>query len=61
LKLKTLELRIEQGCCYIVKHSRPDISNALRELSNQFSAPNEAAYKEMLRDIVHLSQLNKTQ
>jgi hypothetical protein len=36
---------------YCIKHSRPDISNAVRELSKCLSGPNEAAYKEMLRII----------
>jgi hypothetical protein len=36
---------------YCTKHSRPEISNAVRELSKCLSAPNEAAFKEMLRVI----------
>ncbi len=34
---------------YLVKHSRPDIANAVRELSKVLDGPTEAAYKEMLR------------
>jgi hypothetical protein len=34
---------------YCTKHSRPEISNAVRELSKCLSGPNEAAFKEMLR------------
>jgi hypothetical protein len=33
---------------YCTKHSRPEISNAVRELSKCLSAPNEAAFKELL-------------
>ena len=36
---------------YLVKHSRPDISNAVRELTKALDAPSPAAYKEMLRVI----------
>ena len=39
---------------YLVKHSRPDIANAVRELSKCLSGPNEAAYKEMLRVIKYV-------
>ena len=38
---------------YLVKHSRPDIANAVRELTKALDAPSLAAYKEMLRDKVH--------
>ena len=34
---------------YLVKHSRPDIANAVRQLSKALNAPNEAAFKEMKR------------
>ena len=34
---------------YLVKHSRPDIANAVRQLSKALDAPNEAAFKEMKR------------
>jgi hypothetical protein len=36
---------------YLIKHSRPELSNPVRELSKCLSGPNEAAYKEMLRVI----------
>jgi len=36
---------------YLVKHSRPDIANAVRELTKALDAPSPAAYKEMLRVI----------
>lgn len=36
---------------YLVKHTRPDISNAVRELTKALDAPSPAAYKEMLRVI----------
>jgi hypothetical protein len=39
---------------YCIKHSRPEISNAVRELSKCLSGPNEAAYKEMLRIIKYV-------
>ena len=34
---------------YLVKHTRPDIANGVRELSKALSGPSEAAYKDMLR------------
>ena len=34
---------------YLVKHSRPDISNAVRELTKVMDGATKAAYKEMLR------------
>ena len=34
---------------FLVKHSRPDISNAVRELSKCMGKANEEAYREMLR------------
>lgn len=36
---------------YLVKHSRPDIANAVRELSKVMDAPSEAAMKELKRAI----------
>ncbi len=36
---------------YLVKHSRPDISNAVRELSKVLDGATPAAFKEMLRVI----------
>ena len=36
---------------YLVKHSRPDISNSVRELSKRLDGANVAQYKEMLRVI----------
>ena len=33
---------------YLVKHSRPDIANATRELSKANDGANPAAYKELL-------------
>ena len=39
---------------YCIKHSRPEISNAVRELSKCLSGPNPAAYKEMLRVIKYI-------
>ena len=34
---------------YLVKYSRPDIANAVRELSKALDSPSPGAYKEMLR------------
>ena len=34
---------------YLVKHSRPDIANAVRELSKALDGTSPAAYKELLR------------
>jgi hypothetical protein len=39
---------------YLVKHSRPDISNAVRELTKIMDGATEAAYKEMLRVIKYV-------
>ena len=39
---------------YCIKHSRPDIANAVRELSKCLSRPNETAFKEMLRVIKYV-------
>jgi hypothetical protein len=36
---------------YLVKHSRPDIANAVRELSKVMDAPSAAALKELKRTI----------
>ena len=36
---------------YLVKHSRPDIANAVRELSKCMTGANAAAYEELLRVI----------
>ena len=36
---------------FLIKHSRPDLCNAVRELTKCLDGPNEAAYKEMLRVI----------
>ena len=36
---------------YLVKHTRPDIANGVRELSKALVGPSEAAYKDMLRMI----------
>jgi len=36
---------------YFVKHTRPDIANAVRELSKALDCPSPAAYKEMMRVI----------
>ncbi len=36
---------------YLVKHSRPDISNAVRELSKSMSGATEASFKELKRVI----------
>ena len=36
---------------YLVKHTRPDIANAVRELSKALGLPSPAAYKSMLRSI----------
>lgn len=36
---------------YLVKHSRPDIANAVREMSKFLDRPTEACYKEMKRCI----------
>ena len=34
---------------YLVKHSRPDLANPVRELSKLLDCPTEAAFKELLR------------
>ena len=39
---------------YLIKHSRPDIANAVRELTKLLDAPTEAAVKEMLRCIKYV-------
>ena len=36
---------------YLVKHSRPDIANATRELSKVMDGATQAAMKELLRTI----------
>ena len=36
---------------HLVKHSRPDIANGVRELSKGLVGPSEAAFKDMLRMI----------
>ena len=36
---------------YLVKHSRPDIANAVRELSKCMTGANAAAFKELMRVI----------
>ncbi len=36
---------------YLVKHSRPDIANAVQELSKCMTGANAAAYKELLQVI----------
>jgi len=36
---------------YLIKYSRPDLANVVRELSKCIDEPNLAAYKEMLRTI----------
>ena len=36
---------------YLVKYSRPDIANAVRELSKALDSPSPVAYREMLRVI----------
>ncbi len=39
---------------YLVKHTRPDIANAVRELSKVLDGPSPAAYKELLRVIKYV-------
>ena len=39
---------------WLVKHSRPDIANCVRELSKVLDGTTEAAYKEMLRVIKYV-------
>ncbi len=39
---------------FMIKHSRPDMANAVRELTKCLDAASEAAYKEMLRCIKYL-------
>ena len=39
---------------YMVKHSRPDLANAVRELTKCLDGASERAYKEMLRVIKYL-------
>ena len=39
---------------YLVKHSRPDIANAVRELSKVLDCSTQGAYKEMLRCIKYV-------
>ena len=39
---------------FLIKHSRPDLCNAVRELTKCLDGPNEAAYKEMLRVIKYV-------
>ena len=39
---------------YLVKHSRPDIANAVRELSKVLDSATDASFKEMLRVIKYV-------
>ena len=39
---------------FLIKHSRPDLCNGVRELSKCLDGANEAAYKEMLRIIKYV-------
>jgi hypothetical protein len=39
---------------YLVKHSRPDISNLVRELSNVADGATEAHFKELLRTVKYV-------
>ena len=39
---------------YLIKHSRPDLCNAVRELSKCLDGASQAAYKEMLRVIKYV-------
>ena len=39
---------------FLIKHSRPDLCNAVRELSKCLDGPTEAAYVEMLRVIKYV-------
>ena len=39
---------------YLVKHTRPDIANAVRELSKCLDGPSEAAFKELKRGIKYV-------
>jgi len=39
---------------YLVKHSRPDIANYVRELSKVLDGPSKASYREMLRCIQYV-------
>ena len=39
---------------YLVKHSRPDIANATRELSKANNGVNPVVYKELLRMIKYI-------
>ena len=39
---------------YLIKHSRPDLCNAVRELSKCLDGASQAAYKEMLRIIKYV-------
>ena len=39
---------------YLIKHSRPDISNAVRELTKCLDGASPAAYKEMLRVVKYV-------
>jgi hypothetical protein len=54
---KELHARYRTGVgmlLFLIKHSRPDLCNATRELSKCLDGPNEAAYKEMLRVIKYV-------
>ena len=51
---KELHARYRTGVgmlLFLIKHSRPDLANAVRELSKCLDGPTESAYKEMLRVI----------
>lgn len=51
------QLLIQSGVAmllYLVKHTRPEIANAVRELSKALDCPSPVAYKEMLCVIKHL-------
>jgi hypothetical protein len=49
---ETMQSRYRSGVgmlLYLIKHSRPDIANVVRELSKGMDSATMAAYKEMLR------------
>ena len=52
-----LQSRYRTGCgmlLYMIKHSRPDMVNAVRELTKCLDGCSQASYKEMLRVIKYL-------
>jgi hypothetical protein len=44
---------------YLVKHSRPDIANAVRELSKALDGTSPAAYKELMHVLTYVMDMKR--